>query len=363
MNTLGGRRRILTGRDPKLRAKLTALQEDFIGALRSWRRAHPAGPGRNRALFEEARAWRSLGKEEEAASALKALAPEGLSPGERLLAAQWLAELGTRPSRSAPLIEGLGAKDLASFRERFLLAALLSRLPGKEGTALSLVGGLSPGPGDPDPARVRARVEDLERALPGLPQVLARPFRALLYRAWLRLLPRTPERPRLEAALAGLSLHPGAPLPPLEGKDLEGKPFQVGAPGHPLLLLFWESRNKASLRALKETAALARSPSAPPLRVVAPLLDRRRRDLEKVRSGLPSGVVVSWDGKGRLGRLALAFAVDRVPFLVLADSRGRILFLGLTKNDIREKIDSFFSVKGPGKPPRESPKSRKEAGH
>ncbi len=362
MNVLGGKRRILTGRDPALRDKLAALQEDFVRALRSWRRAHPAASGRNRALFEEARALRSLGKKGEAASALAALEPRGLSPGERLLAAQWLAELGAPPYKAAPLLKGLGAGNLPSFRERFLLAALLSREPGKEETALSLLGGLSPGPGNPDPAKVRKRVEDLEKALPGLPEPLARSLRGLLYRRWLELLPETPERPVLEAALAGLRLKPGDPLPPLEGKDLEGKPWHSPSPG-PLLLLFWESRNPASLEALKEAAALAGAPSSPSIRVAAPLLDLRKRDLEKIRARLPRGVTLLWDGKGRRSPLALAFAVDRTPFLVLADSKGRILYLGLTENDLREKIDFFFSAKNRAKPPQESSKPRKEAGH
>ena len=362
MNTLGGKKRILPGGDPKLKKKLRALQEDFIRDLRAWRRAHPAAPGRNRALFEEARALRSLGKKGEAASALGAMKPLGLSPGERLLAALWLAEVGASPFQIAPLLEGLGAKDLPSFRERFLLAALLSREPGKEEAALSLLGGLSPGPGDPDPDKVRARVKELEGALPGLPEPLARSLRGLLYRRWLALLPGAPERPMLEASLAGLRLKPGDPLPRLEGKDLEGRPFQVPSSG-PLLLLFWESRNPASLQALKEAAALARARAASPILVAAPLLDRRKRDLEKIRSRLPSGATILWDGKGRRSPLALAFAVDRVPFLVLADSRGRILFLGLTQRDIREKIERFFSVKDHGKPPQETSKPRKEARH
>ncbi len=362
MNTLGGKRRILAGGDPALRDKLEALQEDFVRALRSWRRAHPGDPGENRALFEEARAWRSLGKKGEAASALEALKPRGLSPGERLLAALWLAELGAPPFKAAPLLKGLGAKNLSSFRERFLLAGLLSREPGKDETALSLLGGLSPGPGDPDPDKVRQRVEDLERALPGLPEPLARSLRGLLYRRWLELLPGTPERPMLEAALAGLRLKPGDPLPPLEGKDLEGKPCQIPS-SCPLLLLFWESRNPASLQALKEAARLAGASSSPSIRVVAPLLDRRKRDLAKVRAHLPRGVTLLWDRKGRRSPLALTFAVDRTPFLVLADSQGRILYLGLTENDLREKIDFFFSARNRATPPRESSKPRKEAGH
>ena len=343
MKALGGRRRALTGGNEKLRAKLETLQISFIQRLRAWRKAHPGSPGADQAAFEEARAWRSLGKDEEARKTLEALGPRGLSPRNRLLAGQWLAELGAPPSRAHPLLEGLAEKDLPSFREKFLLAALLSREPGREEEALHLLGGLGPSQGEPDPARVRSRVEDLERALPGLPQALARPLRALLYKEWIHLLPGCPDRPRLEEILAGLRLKPGDPLPRLQGKDPAGKPFTGWKAGEkPLLLLFWESRNPGSLQALKEAAALARSLHGR-FTLVTSALDKRRRDLEAAVKELPPGVPVLWDGKGWDGSPARAFAVNRVPFTVLADSQGRILALGLTGKRLEEKIKKLIS--------------------
>ncbi len=350
MKALGGKRRVLAAGKTGLERELSSIQEKFIQELRAWRRAHPGAPEQGRALFEEARALRSLGRVGEAGRTLEGLTARGLSPRQRLLAAQWLAEAGEPPSRGAPLLRGLPGETPLSPREKFLLAALLSRTPGKEKKALSLLGGLVPPQAEPDPARVRSKVEDLERALPGLPPVLARPLKALLYKEWLRLLPQAPEAPRLEAALAGLALRPGDPLPRLEGKDLEGRPFKGPIPGKPLLLLFWAPRNPPSLQALKEAASLAAAPGRLPFQVAAVALARRKRDLEKVRRRIPPGLVLLWDPRGRESPLALAFAVDRVPFLVLADSKGRILFMGLTRGSLRGKIREVSRGGSPGQP-------------
>ncbi len=340
MDALEGRIRALPGGDPKLESRLEAIQRGFLEKLRTWRKAHPGSPDLPRALFEEGKTWWSLGEDEKACSALEALTPRGLTPEQRLLAAQWLVLL-SRPSQALSLVRGLEKEDLSSFRERLLLAAILSLAPGNEKDVLALLG--LPSGEESREGRAeefRKGAARLERALPGLPAPLARSLEALLWREELSLLPSSsPEAARLRTLLDALALKPGDPLPRAASKALEG----LRKEGTPFLLLFFQARAPLSLQVLSQTSRLLSKlrEKGEDLSWRAVSLDKRRRDLEKIRGKIPKGVPVLHDGRGWEGPLARAFAVDRVPYTVLVGRDGRILALGLTGRMLSRKIEEI----------------------
>jgi peroxiredoxin len=175
------------------------------------------------------------------------------------------------------------------------------------------------------------------------------------FEAFLKEFPNHEFAPRVARAAklieARERLQIGKPVPEIDEKDLDGKPFSTSAlAGKVLLVDFgatWCEPWRRDLGALKSLHARLRDKGFEVLGVAMDGPDEKtlRRFLEQEKIAWP----VFSDGRDWDDRIALAYGVETLPASVLVDRSGVVRFLNLPRAALEPAVQSLLAEKGAAK--------------